>query len=87
VTKLSLAAISVAFILAACGGSSHARSGADAVRKVNVKGRCCRTGTPPASPQREPVPPCRCTASSLSNFQSGASTPTVTSSPTAASSG
>ncbi|HEU5216629.1 MAG TPA: hypothetical protein VFU30_13925 [Gaiellaceae bacterium] len=35
-TKLSLAAISLAFILAACGGSSHARSGAHAVGKVKA---------------------------------------------------
>ena len=37
VTKLSLAAISLAFILAACGGSSHARSGADAAGTVQAK--------------------------------------------------
>ena len=36
-TRLSLAAISLAFILAACGGSSRARGGADAAGTVKAK--------------------------------------------------
>ena len=36
-TKVSLAAISLVFILAACGGASHARSGADAAGTAKAK--------------------------------------------------